>query len=143
MVYMPNSYRRDVYYYDRWRVNPADMITDHLIQDLRNSGLFRAVFSAFSVENSDYLLEGNIEKFLEVDERENSKAELAVNVTLIGVTQKEKNRIVFQQNYALSGPLEARTAAGFAASMSKAVELFSEQLIKDIHHAVKGSAPAK
>jgi ABC-type uncharacterized transport system auxiliary subunit len=143
MVYRPDPFQQDAYSYSRWIVNPGDMISDYLLRDLRNSGLFSAVFSYSDSEDAGFLLQGSVEKFLEVDGKDSSKAELTLNVTLIDAAQRElTKRIVFQKNYVLSGPLEAKTAAGFAAGMSKAVELFSVQLIKDIYQSVKGSLPA-
>jgi ABC-type uncharacterized transport system auxiliary subunit len=144
MVYRPDSFQQDTYNYSRWIVNPGDMISDYLLRDLRNSGLFTAVFSYSDTEDAGFLLQGSVEKFLEVDGKDGSRTELTLNVTLLDAAQRElTKRIVFQKNYVLSGPLEAKTAGGFAAGMSKAVELFSVQLIKDIYQSVKGLVPAR
>jgi ABC-type uncharacterized transport system auxiliary subunit len=144
MVYAPAPFQQDAYNYNRWIVNPGDMITDYLLRDLRNSGLFAAVFSYSGTEEAPFLLQGNVEKFLEVDEKDSSKAELTLNATLIDTSRKGlTNRIVFQKNYSAAGPPEKKSARGFAESMSGAMQNISKQLISDIYHSIKESAVRK
>jgi ABC-type uncharacterized transport system auxiliary subunit len=139
MVYSPSPFRRDLYNYYRWRVAPGDMTSDYLLRDLRSSGLFDAVFSSSEYEGTQYLLQGEVEKFLEVDEGGTSKAELVVNVTLLDKTQADVTKqVIFQKSYVSSGSVNERTPAGFAAGMSKAVEKLSADVIRDIHQAISG-----
>ncbi|MEJ2697687.1 MAG: ABC-type transport auxiliary lipoprotein family protein [Candidatus Sulfobium sp.] len=137
MVYSPSPFKRDVYNYYRWRVAPGDMTTDYLLRDLRSSGLFRAVFSSSEYEGTHFLLQGEVEKFLEVDEDGNSRAELLVNVTLLDTTQADVTKqVIFQKSYSSSAPIHERTPAGFAAGMSKAMKKLSADVIRDIYRAV-------
>jgi ABC-type uncharacterized transport system auxiliary subunit len=137
MVYSPSSYKRDVYNYYRWRVAPGDMTSDYLLRDFRSSGLFRAVFSSSEYESTHYLLQGEVEKFLEVDEKGSSKAELSVNVTLLDTTQPDVTRqVIFQRSYTSSAPVDERTPAGLAAGMSRAMAKLSADVIRDVYRAV-------
>lgn len=137
MVYSPSPYKRDVYNYYRWRVEPGDMTSDYLLRDFRASGLFRAVFSSSGYESTPYLLEGEVEKFLEVDEKGSSKAELSVNVTLLDTTQSDvTGQVIFQRSYNSSAPVEERTPAGLAAGMSRAMAKLSADVIRDVYRTV-------
>ena len=78
MVYRPGLLIRDDYRYHRWRVNAPDLVTDYLIRDLKNQGLFRAVFSYREPEAGRFTLAGEVEEFLEFDEGENRSAILGV-----------------------------------------------------------------
>jgi cholesterol transport system auxiliary component len=138
MVYKPHAFKLAVYNYNRWRVTPGDMVTDYLLRDLRNSGLFRAVLSYRDVDSTRFTLEGVIEEFLELDEGSNGKAILSLNIALLDQNQKEITRkVIFQKGYRLIEPQKEQTPEGLAQGMSAAMARLSEQLINDIYSAVK------
>ena len=138
MVYKPDLFKLAIYNYSRWRVNPGDLVTDYLLRDLRNSGIFRAVFSYRDAETTRFILKGGIEEFLELDEQNSAKAMLSISVALLDLSEKEITRkVLFQKGYRFSEPLKERTAEGLARGMSNAMAQFSEQLVKDINSAVK------
>lgn len=138
MVYEPAPFQHGVYYYHRWRVNPGDMVTDYLLRDLRKTGLFRAVFSYNDSEAVRFRLEGSVEEFLELDNKESGKAVLSVNVTLLDLLPKEvSERVVFQKNYRYEEPMKEQTARGLAQGMSMAMETLSDKLMVDLYNAIK------
>ncbi len=69
--------------YNRWKVNPGEMVSDYLIRDLRRMNLFRAVYSYHDLVETRYVLQGHVEDFLEMDEIRSAKAVLGMNVTLL------------------------------------------------------------
>lgn len=134
MVYRPEPFRLAVYNYHRWRVNPGDMVTDCLIRDLRNAGIFRAVLSCEDAGDARFLLQGGVEEFLEMDDKDGWKAALGLNVTLLDMTRREvTKRIVFQKSYRMMEPIEEQTPRGLARGMSGAMAGLSKRLIKDIY----------
>jgi uncharacterized lipoprotein YmbA len=138
MVYQDSPFHRGSDPYNRWRVNPNDMVTDFLLRDLRKAGLFRAVFSYNDSEDTRYLLEGWVDEFLELTGKDGRKAVLSLNVTLLDLTQKEiVGKVVFQRDYRYVEPLGAATPEGLAQGMSRAMEKFSRQVILDISRALK------
>jgi uncharacterized lipoprotein YmbA len=140
MIYRDGPFQRGVDPYNRWRVNPGDMVTDHLLRDLRKAGLFKAVFSYNDNEVTRYLLEGQVIEFLESREKEGLKAVLGLNVTLQDLTKREiPERIVFQRNYRSVEPLETVTYEGLAQAMSNAMEKISGQLMTDLSKAIRES----
>ena len=137
MVYSPEAFKRQEYQHSRWRVNPGDMVTDYLLRDLRSQGLFNAVFSYRDTEDARYILEGEVDEFLEVDEKEGRKALLGITITLLDMSQKEiTKRIIFQKSYRITEAIEERKPPGLVKGMSRAMEKFSGQLIQDLHRAL-------
>lgn len=138
MVIKPQTYRFDSYPYSRWRVNPGDMTSDFLIRDLRKSALFRGVFSYHNDESVRFVLNGDIEEFLENDEGPSNNAVFVINVSLLDMKEKEiTGRLRFYKTYKFSKTLDQKSPEGFAKGMSANVAVFSEQLIKDLSFALK------
>jgi ABC-type uncharacterized transport system auxiliary subunit len=138
MVYRPNPYRLATYGDSRWRVNPADMVTDYIVRDLRATGAFLGVFSYRDIETARFTIEGGVEEFLEVDEGSTGKAVLSLNIILIDTTETEiTKRIIFQKTYRATEPLKEQSSAAFAQGMSAAVKSLSEQALKDISESVR------
>ncbi len=139
MIYRPKPYESETYKYNRWRVNPGYLVTDYLVRDLRNSGLFKAVFGPDNPNKSRFVLEGGVQEIQEVDEPDGWKASLSLNVTLLDTDQQEiTKRVVFQRDYHTDEPLTAQTPKGLAQGMSRAMEKLSEQIITDTYKAAKG-----
>ena len=136
MVYQPNPYKSDTYHYHRWRVNPGFMVTDYLLRDLRNSGLFKAALPAGTSGKSRFLLEGGVEEMQEIDEPDGWKAALTLNITLLDLNRRElTERVVFQKNYRAVEPMTEKTPNGLAQGMSRAMERLSAQIIADVYQA--------
>jgi ABC-type uncharacterized transport system auxiliary subunit len=138
MVYKEGPNLRNVDVYNRWRIKPGDMVTDYLVRDLRNSGLFRAIFSYNDSIKTQYLLEGQVDEFLEVNERDGRKAVLSLNVTFLDMKRKEIwDRVIFQRDYKFIEPVTEKTPEAYAQGMSRAMGKFSKQLISDIYQVLK------
>ena len=88
MIYKEGPNLRNVDPYNRWRTKPGEMAAEYLVRDLRNCGLFRAVISYNDSEETRYLLEGQVDEFLEVSEKDGRKAVLGLNVTFLDLTKR-------------------------------------------------------
>ena len=144
MIYQPRPFKSDTYNYHRWRVNPGNMVTDYLLRDLRNSGLFKAVLPYGTSGKSRFLLEGGIEEFQEIDAPGGWQAALALNITLLDLSRQElPERVVFQKNYRTLEPLTEQTPQGLAQGMSRAMERLSAQIIAEVSRAAAKQATKK
>ncbi len=144
MVYRPQPFKNQVYNYSRWRVNPGYLVTDYLLRDLRDSGLFRAVFSYNETGKARFLLEGGVEEFQELDQPDGWKAALVLSVTLLDLNQEElPQRVLFQKKYRALEPLPEKTPQGLAQGMSRALEQLSAQILTDVYEATKRRPPGK
>jgi ABC-type uncharacterized transport system auxiliary subunit len=136
MVYQPEPYKRDTYQFSRWRANPGDLVTDYFLRDMREAGVFSAVFSYYQAEDARFVLEGGVVEFLEVTEGGGRKAALALSVTLLDMDRDEiPERIVFQKKYSHRESIGDKSPAGLAEAMSQAMQKLSGELIADIHAA--------
>jgi len=138
MVYQPQPFQSQTYNYSRWRANPGNLVTDYLIRDLRESGLFQAVFGTDSSGKYRFKLEGGVAEFQEVDAADGWQASLALTVTLLDTTQEElPQRVVFQKNYRVQEPMPEKTPQGLAQGMSRAMEQISARIIHDTYEAAR------
>jgi ABC-type uncharacterized transport system auxiliary subunit len=138
MIYKEGPNLRNVDPYNRWRTKPGEMTAEYLTRDLRNCGLFRAVLSYNDSEETRYLLEGQVDEFLEVSGKDGRKAVLGLNVTFLDLTKRNMiERVIFQRDYKAVEPYPEKTPAALAKGMSRAMEKISTQIILDIQEAVK------
>lgn len=138
MIYKEGPHLRNVDPYNRWRTKPGEMAAEYLVRDLRNCGLFRAVISYNDGEETRYLLEGQVDEFLEASEKDGPKAVLGLNVTLLDLKKRNTvEKMIFQRNYKAVEPCIEKTPAALAQGMSRAMEKISRQIILDIQEAVK------
>jgi cholesterol transport system auxiliary component len=138
MVYKEGPNLRNVDPYNRWRTKPGDMAAEYLVRDLRNCGLFRAVISHNENEEARFLLEGQVDEFLEVSEKDGRRAVLGLNVTLLDSTKRNTTeKVIFQRDYKAVEPYPEKTPAALAQGMSRAMEKISRQIILDLQDAVK------
>ncbi len=137
IVYRDGPNLRNLDLYSRWRTKPGDMVTDFLVRDLRHSGLFQAVFSYNENDETRYLLEGQVDEFLDVSEKDGQRAVLSLNVTLLDLEKKGAvDKVIFQRNYKFVEPFSERGPEALAQGMSRAMEKFSKQLMLDLHKAL-------
>jgi len=137
MLYQDSPYALNSDPYNRWRVTPGEMVPDYLIRDLRKMNFFRAVYSYHDFANTRYVLQGQVEDFLEVAERGSAKAVLGMNVTLLDLAKEAPRKVLFQKSYRSEDPLHEKTAPGFAQAMSRAMEKISRQLMVDLREAIR------
>ncbi len=133
MVFRPEPYQLDTYASNRWMINPGDMVSDYLLRDLRNSGLFKAAFSFRDLEDARYVLEGSVDEFLEIDNESTRTAAITLSITLFDFSRAGlANRLLFQKKYQATEPLTERTPRGLAQAMSTGMGKLSAMIIHDI-----------
>ena len=124
--------------YSRWAVNPADMIADSLLRDMRDSGLFRAVFSRYETDEGQFLISGSIEEFYLRMDKSNKTAVISIVISLKDTREKETGkRIMFQKKYVREEPLQESSPRGYCQAASQAMRVISEQITNDIYTAIK------
>ena len=138
MIFSKDSYSLDTFNYSRWAVNPADMIADSLLRDLRGSALFQAVFSRHETDEGRFLISGGIEEFYLRMEKGDKTAVISISVSLKDTREKETGKsIMFQKKYVREEPLQESSPRGYCQAASQAMRIISEQITNDIYTAVK------
>jgi ABC-type uncharacterized transport system auxiliary subunit len=138
MVYKINPYKTGTYQYNRWRTDPAHLVTDYLTRDLRDSKLFAGVFTYDRGGAARFQLEGGVVDFQENDMPAPWQAALTVNITLLD-TDKENvaEKVVFQRTYRDQEVMTVKTPDGLAEAMSAAMERVSRRVVQDVYRAVQ------
>ncbi|MBN1381406.1 MAG: membrane integrity-associated transporter subunit PqiC [Deltaproteobacteria bacterium] len=141
MIFRRDNYGIDAFNYNRWAVNPADMLGDMLLRDIRESRLFRAAFSRYAVGEGRYVLQGGIEEFFLQTGKEGHFAIISLNMTLKDIKQRETTKqILFQKKYSEKKPLKTDTSRSYCEAMSLAMERLSRQIISDVYRTVRTAA---
>ena len=138
MTYRTGPFSLNTFPYERWRANPADLVTDCLVRDFRSAGIFRAVFSYRDPEQVRFGLEGQVLEFTEIEEGGNRKAALALSVTLLDLSRKEiLQRVVFQKKYAYASQYREQGPQGLARGLSESLAQLSRQIIGDVYQTLR------
>jgi ABC-type uncharacterized transport system auxiliary subunit len=140
MIFRKDSYSLDTFNYSRWAVNPADMIADSLLRDMRESGFFRAVFSRHDTDEGRFLISGGIEEFSLDMSKGDKTAVIRISISLKDTREKETGKsIMFQKKYLREEPLPESSPRGYCQAASQAMRIISEQITNDIYKAVKAN----
>jgi ABC-type uncharacterized transport system auxiliary subunit len=116
------------------------MLTDSLVRDFQVSGLFRSVFTFRDTEEARFILEGNVEEFMEISVKGEPLASLAIRVACVDTAKQETApRFVLQKTYSVREPLKDRTPEALARAMSAAMEKVSKQIITDVYQVLQKS----
>ena len=138
MIFRDQSFKRDEYIYSKWIANPGGFATYFLARDLRDSGLFKAVFTYKSHQAASYALEGSVDEFFEWDTPEGWDAVLGLNITLVVLHEPDiSKRILFQKSYRVTRRCKEEHPRGFAETMSLAMGEVSLKIIRDVYTVLK------
>ena len=138
IIYRDASFKRNEYFFHKWRANPGDIVTSFLSRDIRASGLFKAVLPQGSDFPFSCVLEGSVDEFLEWDAPAGWNAVLAVTVTLMAANEPDvSKRILFQKTYRVEKPFSEKSPQGLARAMSSAMGDISAEIIRDIYSVLK------
>jgi len=137
MVYRTGPFSLNTFPNERWRVNPADLVTDCLARDFRSAGMFRAVFSYRDSEAVRFSLAGTVTEFWEIEEDGYRKAALSLSVTLLDLSRKEIfQKVIFQKKYVYTTKCAEHGPIGLARGLSESMAQLSGQIRGDVYHAV-------
>ena len=138
MIYRDTSFKRDEYIYSKWIANPGSFATYFLARDLRDSGLFKAVFTYKSHLAATYALEGSVDEFFEWDSPQGWNAVLGLSITLVVLREPDiSKQILFQKSYQVTRPCKEEHPRGLAETMSLAMQEVSEKIIRDVYAVLK------
>ena len=138
IIFRDGSFKRDEYFYHKWRANPGDMVTYFLSRDIRDSGLFKAVLPHGSEFPFSCVLEGSVDEFVEWDSPEGWYGVLGVTITLMAENEPDvTKRILFQKTYRAEKPLTEKNPQGLTQALSLAMADISKNIIMDIYSVLK------
>lgn len=134
IVYRDRQFSSNLYFYHRWRVKPAELVTHFLTRDLQQSGLFQAVSPPLGTLPHTHRLEGTVDKFMEWDDAHSGwQAVIALQVALV---DDETSKVLFQKEFTAQKPCSAKQPRQVAAAMSQAMADISSRIAIDIHQTL-------
>ncbi|RPJ16905.1 MAG: hypothetical protein EHM30_05140 [Desulfobacteraceae bacterium] len=135
--YRKNDFQTDRYVSQRWETNPAHLIAYFLFRDLRQSGLFKAVFNHDTGLPATHSVSGTVDEFFEDDRGSRWEAVLSLDIILISENEPDLNkRILFQKRYTARKECAGNNPGALAGAMSRAMSEVSEQIIADIYKSL-------
>ncbi|MCF8068804.1 MAG: ABC-type transport auxiliary lipoprotein family protein [Desulfobacterales bacterium] len=137
IIYTEKEFTRKPYHYHRWQATPGDMVSTLLARDFMSYNIFSAVITDISALNADYVLEGKVDDFYEVDEPDHWKAVLSVNITFSRKNSlNASGGILLQKSYAVTEICNKKSPDGLAAALSLAMSDISQNIANDVYAIV-------
>ncbi len=141
MIFRNDPYSLDSFNYSRWAVHPADMLCDDLLEDMRTSGLFGAVFSRYEADEGRFVISGSVDEFYLRIDKDKKTAVIGISISLQDTREKETGkRMMFQKKYFREEPLADSSPLGYCQAASQAMQVLSRDIISDVYTAVKVAA---
>lgn len=138
MIFRNDAYSLDYFNYSRWAVNPADMVSDSLLADMRGSSRFGAVYSRYDTDEARFIISGGIEEFYLRMDKNNKTAFISITISMQDSREKDTGkRMMFQKKYIREEPLQESSPRGYCQAASQAMQILSREIIEDIYAAVK------
>jgi len=139
IIYSDQQFRRTPYFYHKWKVKPAVLVTYFLSRDLKESGLFVAVLPPTSSSLHTHTIEGTVDEFLECDSDDSWQAVLSISVTLQVAKEPDTNkRVIFQRSFSTKKKCKEKNPLALAEAMSLAMAEVSKEIGIAIHEALEG-----
>jgi ABC-type uncharacterized transport system auxiliary subunit len=129
IVYRPNMVEIGFYEFDRWAMNPRDMVTQFVADSIRSGGLFRSVTLQQPGGQPDYVLNGNIERLEEVDHGSDVRAVCTISAQLVDTKSKS---IIWSHTTSQTVAVQSRNVAGVVNSLSSAARMTIGDLVKSL-----------
>lgn len=132
--YRKNNFQTEEYSNKRWETNPAQLIPYFLFRDIKQSGLFKAVFNHDTGFAATHSISGTVDEFFEDDRGKIWEAVLSLDIILMAENEPDLNkRILFQKRYSIRKECAKKNPEALAEAMSRAMSELSAQIISDIY----------
>jgi ABC-type uncharacterized transport system auxiliary subunit len=120
IVYTAVGGHMGTYGHDRWTAAPTSMIEQVLLRDLRSSGRYRGVFTLRSNPSGDFIVQGRIHDFKEVDM---SKASILARVSFeLELRDRKTGATVWTHQYTHDEPVSGKDLNAVVAAFDTNVQ---------------------
>lgn len=137
IVYRSSAYAFDLYNYHRWASTPAEQVTTWARRVLRGSGLFAQVLPN-TEGTADFILDGTIQQFEEIDHEKTWEAALSIEFWLMRPGDRTP---VWFQSYSVTQSAAKRNPEAIAEAMSRCLENVLGRLTSDLAPVVTRRTP--
>jgi ABC-type uncharacterized transport system auxiliary subunit len=129
----------------RWQENPADMITELVLRDLKTSGLFARTVDQLSTARYRYALEGLVRQLQGEIKNGKAFAQLTIDASLMDFDAPlGMDKSLMRQTYRFEVPSVDSKPESIVAALNQGLKDFSTRLRNDIRAALdRESAKSK
>ena len=136
MDYMESDNRVFSYSQSQWQESPNDAITFELLKNIRSAGIFSSVEASKSRSKSSWILETNIEEFLQFYTKDMKSSYVNVAVTLTIIDTKT-NSVVSTKTFSSKADAKTLDAQGGVEALSAALSEVISQNIEWLERVCK------
>jgi ABC-type uncharacterized transport system auxiliary subunit len=129
IVYKTSPEQIGFYNYQRWAVDPREIVTNAVTERLRASGNFTQVRPYDGRSDMDYVLSGRIEKLEEVDYEGGIKVEVSISAQMTNLTT---GAAVWTNTVDEVGTVGQRDVPAVVAEMNRTMERAIEKLLTPV-----------
>jgi len=90
MKYSKNKYEEHSFTESKWATTPAVAINESIVQSIRSKNIFSNVSSFKSRSRSDFILESDVDEFMQYFSDENNSSFVKVSITMSLIDAKNK-----------------------------------------------------
>jgi ABC-type uncharacterized transport system auxiliary subunit len=137
IVYKTSPEQIGFYNYQRWAVDPRDVVTNAVADRLRASGNFTQVKLYDGRSDVDYVLSGRLEKLEELDYDGGVKVEVAVSAEMTNVVT---SAVVWTNTIDEVGTVGQRNVPAVVSEMNQTIEGAIEKLLTPAPAAIAGDS---
>ena len=139
IVYRPSAEEIGFYEFDRWAMNPRDMVTRFVADRIRSEAIFKSVSLTEVGTEPTYVLNGNIERLEEVD---NGREVHAVCTLSVQLMDKQTKSVIWSRTASGTVAVQTRSVAGVVSSLSTAVRMTVDEIVTTLMEALPSAGTA-
>jgi ABC-type uncharacterized transport system auxiliary subunit len=122
------------YEYQRWATAPTDLVTGYFLHRLKDGGSYARVTAAGEGARSDFLLQGRIHRFEEVDRGKEVLASVALEVELVNARTRAS---VWRGEAECTRPLATRDLTGVVRGIHECLDETTSKLLASMRSRVE------
>ncbi|MBA3025589.1 MAG: hypothetical protein FP820_04180 [Sulfurimonas sp.] len=121
IMYGVGEHKQFRYTQSKWVQSPNAAITSEIVNFLKSSNLFSSVNVPKSRAKTDYILEANIEDFMQYFTEDEKSSFVRVSITL-SLIDTSKNNVVSMKNFKIELPVKTLDAEGGVVALNEALK---------------------
>lgn len=131
IIYRESEYEVKYYNYRRWAATPRYLVTDRIVDNLRQSGLFHEVLSGPSLNKTDFLLSGRLLAFEEWDRGEQWFGTAAITVQL---REANSGDLLWSGEFRHETPANQKLPSAVVAAISHSLQQCANEVIDSLRN---------
>jgi ABC-type uncharacterized transport system auxiliary subunit len=137
ILYQVGTHEVGAYEYHRWVETPDRVVQDSLVRLLRSSGKFQSVDTARNITKPDYVIQGKIYEFSEMD-----KPQVFARISLeIELHDAKTGRTVWSRLYTNEDSVDGKEVPDVVHSLDQNLGRGLSQIVTGLNQYFAGRAP--